>query len=163
MRLKRDQRASPPQQWGLPPPPPPDSTDYSQWSGAADSSERRRWQPSEPAADYRQPVRPNPLSHVSVCAQGWRLDPLLLFGQLLTAGTATAFAVESLRLRDIISEEVGRFPVSRRAWLPRLQSYAIRVYSFRCQTFVHKKSAGFFFIPITIGCSHWLRSNRTAL
>lgn len=42
--------------------------------------------------------------------QGWRLDPLLLFGQLLTAGTATAFAVESLRLRDIISEEVGISP-----------------------------------------------------
>ena len=45
-----------------------------------------------------------------VGVQGWRLDPLLLFGQLLTAGTATAFAVESLRLRDIISEEVGTPP-----------------------------------------------------
>ena len=48
------------------------------------------------AADLRVPL----------ILQGWRLDPLLLFGQLLTAGTATAFAVESLRLRDIISEEV---------------------------------------------------------
>ena len=26
--------------------------------------------------------------------QGWRLDPLMLFGELLTAGTAVAFASE---------------------------------------------------------------------
>ena len=59
--MKRDQRSAQPQQWGLPPPR-PDSTDYTQWSGASDSSERGRWQPSEPAADYRQPVRATPLS-----------------------------------------------------------------------------------------------------
>ncbi|KAL4860268.1 hypothetical protein ACK3TF_000449 [Chlorella vulgaris] len=32
--------------------------------------------------------------------QGWRLDPLLLFGQLLTTGAALSFAVEALRLRS---------------------------------------------------------------
>ncbi len=40
-----------------------------------------------------------------VCsAQGWRLDPLLLFCQLLTAGTALGFAVESLRLRQEVRD-----------------------------------------------------------
>lgn len=32
--------------------------------------------------------------------QGWRLDPLLLFGQLLTAGVAASFALEALSLRS---------------------------------------------------------------
>ena len=32
--------------------------------------------------------------------QGWRLDPLMLFGQLLTAGTAVAFASEAIGLRQ---------------------------------------------------------------
>ncbi|KAK9903473.1 hypothetical protein WJX75_006408 [Coccomyxa subellipsoidea] len=36
--------------------------------------------------------------------QGWRLDPLLLFCQLLTAGTALGFAVESLRLRQEVRD-----------------------------------------------------------
>ena len=35
-----------------------------------------------------------------VLRQGWRLDPLLLFCQLLTAGTALGFALEALRLRQ---------------------------------------------------------------
>lgn len=40
--------------------------------------------------------------------QGWRLDPLLLFGQLLTAGAALSFGVEALRLREVIhKKEVG--------------------------------------------------------
>ena len=40
--------------------------------------------------------------------QGWRLDPLLLFGQLLTAGAALSFGVEALRLREIVhKKEVG--------------------------------------------------------
>ena len=38
----------------------------------------------------------------SVVLQGWRLDPLLLFGQLLTAGAALSFGVEALRLREIV-------------------------------------------------------------
>ena len=65
--------------------------------------------------------------------QGWRLDPLLLFGQLLTAGTATAFAVESLRLRDIISEEVrlaGAFSFAiLRALLRNVQGLTLCVVS----------------------------------
>lgn len=47
------------------------------------------------------------LWHPSLCLrvpllQGWRLDPLLLFGQLLTAGAALSFGVEALRLREIV-------------------------------------------------------------
>lgn len=37
--------------------------------------------------------------------QGWRLDPLLFFGQLLTATTAMSFAVEAVRLRGIIASQ----------------------------------------------------------
>ena len=36
--------------------------------------------------------------------QGWRLDPLLFFGQLMTAGTAISFAVEAVRLRSEMQE-----------------------------------------------------------
>ena len=39
--------------------------------------------------------------------QGWRLDPLLLFCQLLTAGMALSFAVEALRLREEVVEGGG--------------------------------------------------------
>nr|WKT08353.1 hypothetical chloroplast RF66 [Mesostigma viride] len=31
--------------------------------------------------------------------QGWRLDPILLFGQMLSTGTALCFIIESLKLR----------------------------------------------------------------
>ena len=37
--------------------------------------------------------------------QGWRLDPLLLFGQLMTTGAAVSFAVEALRLRSEVYEQ----------------------------------------------------------
>ena len=67
VRMKRDQRA--PQQWGLPPPP-PESADYSQWSGSADFTERRRWQPTEPAADLRQQVGLSP-EHKARCLRFW--------------------------------------------------------------------------------------------
>jgi hypothetical protein len=44
--------------------------------------------------------------------QGWRLDPLLLFGQLMTTGAAVSFAVEALRLRSrVYEQEVGSWPV----------------------------------------------------
>ncbi|PRW58772.1 putative chloroplast RF66 [Chlorella sorokiniana] len=36
--------------------------------------------------------------------QGWRLDPLLLFGQLMTTGAAVSFAIEALRLRSEMYE-----------------------------------------------------------
>ena len=74
VRLKRDPRA--PQQWGLPPPP-PESADYSQWSGSADFTEPRRWQP---AADDRQQVGlsagPWPLqSECRPCTLPWSRAP----------------------------------------------------------------------------------------
>lgn len=37
--------------------------------------------------------------------QGWRLDPILQFGQLLLTGSAIFFAVESIRLRDIATKQ----------------------------------------------------------
>ncbi len=40
--------------------------------------------------------------------QGWRLDPILQFGQLLLIGTTVFFAVESLRLRAIATEQAKR-------------------------------------------------------
>jgi len=40
--------------------------------------------------------------------QGWRLDPLLLFGQLMTTGAALSFAVEALRLRNEVYEQEER-------------------------------------------------------
>lgn len=38
--------------------------------------------------------------------QGWRLDPILQFSQLLLSGSAIFFAVESIRLRGATSEKV---------------------------------------------------------
>ena len=40
--------------------------------------------------------------------QGWRLDPLLLFGQILTTATAGAFAVEAIQLREGGAREGAR-------------------------------------------------------
>ncbi|MBR8838403.1 MAG: hypothetical protein DSM106950_31470 [Stigonema ocellatum SAG 48.90 = DSM 106950] len=40
--------------------------------------------------------------------QGWRLDPILQFSQLLLIGTTVFFAVESLRLRAIATEQAKR-------------------------------------------------------
>ena len=40
--------------------------------------------------------------------QGWRLDPLLLFGQLMTTGAALSFAVEALRLRNVLYKQEER-------------------------------------------------------
>lgn len=37
--------------------------------------------------------------------QGWRLDPLLLFGQLMTTGAAVSFGIEALRLRSQVYEQ----------------------------------------------------------
>ena len=37
--------------------------------------------------------------------QGWRLDPILQFGQLLLVGTTVFFAVESIRLRSIATQQ----------------------------------------------------------
>lgn len=51
-----------------------------------------------------------PASHFCCPPQGWRLDPLLLFGQLMTTGAAVSFAVEALRLRNEVYEGEVRGP-----------------------------------------------------
>lgn len=40
--------------------------------------------------------------------QGWRLDPILQFGQLLLTGSTIFFAVESIRLRSVATEQAKR-------------------------------------------------------
>ncbi len=40
--------------------------------------------------------------------QGWRLDPILQFGQLLLTGSTVFFAVETIRLRGITTEQARR-------------------------------------------------------
>jgi hypothetical protein len=40
--------------------------------------------------------------------QGWRLDPILQFGQLLLVGSTIFFAYESIRLRGIATEQAKR-------------------------------------------------------
>ena len=40
--------------------------------------------------------------------QGWRLDPILQFGQFLLAGTTVFFAYESVRLRGVATAQARR-------------------------------------------------------
>ncbi|AIE72890.1 MULTISPECIES: Ycf66 family protein [unclassified Synechocystis] len=40
--------------------------------------------------------------------QGWRLDPILQFGQLLLSGSTVFFATETIRLRGITTEQARR-------------------------------------------------------
>ena len=40
--------------------------------------------------------------------QGWRLDPILQFSQVLLSGSAVFFAVESIRLRKVATEQARR-------------------------------------------------------
>lgn len=40
--------------------------------------------------------------------QGWRLDPILQFGQFLLTGAAIWFAVETVRLRSVTTEQARR-------------------------------------------------------
>ncbi|PSP19168.1 MAG: hypothetical protein BRC58_01620 [Cyanobacteria bacterium QS_8_64_29] len=40
--------------------------------------------------------------------QGWRLDPILQFGQFLLTGVAVAFGVETIRLRSATTEQARR-------------------------------------------------------
>ncbi|ERN41257.1 Ycf66 family protein [Rubidibacter lacunae KORDI 51-2] len=40
--------------------------------------------------------------------QGWRLDPILQFGQFLLAGVSVAFAFETIRLRSVTAEQARR-------------------------------------------------------
>lgn len=44
--------------------------------------------------------------------QGWRLDPILAFGQFLLTGTAIFFAVETVKLRGITTQQAkNRVPI----------------------------------------------------
>ncbi|WP_009631179.1 Ycf66 family protein [Synechocystis sp. PCC 7509] len=45
---------------------------------------------------------------VILISQGWRLDPILQFGQVLLVGSTVFFAVESIRLRGIATEQAKR-------------------------------------------------------
>ena len=40
--------------------------------------------------------------------QGWRLDPILQFGQVLLTGATVFFAIESIRLRGVATEQAKR-------------------------------------------------------
>jgi hypothetical protein len=40
--------------------------------------------------------------------QGWRLDPILLFGQILLTGSSIFFAAESIRLRGVATDQARR-------------------------------------------------------
>lgn len=40
--------------------------------------------------------------------QGWRLDPILQFGQFLLTGTTVFFAIETIRLRGVATEQARR-------------------------------------------------------
>uniref|UniRef100_B8HPJ2 Ycf66 family protein n=1 Tax=Cyanothece sp. (strain PCC 7425 / ATCC 29141) TaxID=395961 RepID=B8HPJ2_CYAP4 len=40
--------------------------------------------------------------------QGWRLDPILLFGQLLLTGASIYFAIDNIRLRGVATEQARR-------------------------------------------------------
>lgn len=40
--------------------------------------------------------------------QGWRLDPILLFGQILLTSTSVFFAAESIRLRGVSTDQAKR-------------------------------------------------------
>ena len=48
------------------------------------------------------------LSGCILLFQGWRLDPILLLGQFLLSGSAIFFAVESIRLRGVATEQARR-------------------------------------------------------
>lgn len=67
--------------------------------------------------------------------QGWRLDPILQFGQLMLVGSTVFFAYESIRLRSIATEQAKRNtpivdedrPVSKRYGNYRKSTQAERV------------------------------------
>ncbi|OLP15709.1 hypothetical protein BST81_24615 [Leptolyngbya sp. 'hensonii'] len=48
------------------------------------------------------------LTGLILLSQGWRLDPILQFGQFLLAGSAGFFAFESIRMRGVTAEQAKR-------------------------------------------------------
>lgn len=60
---------------------------------------------------------------------GWRLDPILMFGQVLMAGSAVFFAFESIRLRSITTDQARRGGGGSRPIVDDERSYDVdRVY-----------------------------------
>jgi hypothetical protein len=51
-----------------------------------------------------------------LCFQGWRLDPILLFGQILTITAAIAFGVEAIQLRKESDSRSDRPPWDTSDW-----------------------------------------------
>ncbi len=65
--------------------------------------------------------------------QGWRLDPILQFGQFLLAGTTVFFAYESVRLRGITTDQARRssfFEDDDMPNMPRTSSRSRREYDY---------------------------------
>ena len=58
--------------------------------------------------------------------QGWRLDPILQFGQFLLAGTTVFFAYESVRLRGIATDQARRSSFFEDDDLPNISRTAPR-------------------------------------
>ena len=58
--------------------------------------------------------------------QGWRLDPILQFGQFLLAGTTVFFAYESVRLRGIATDQARRSSFFEDDDMPSMQAKAPR-------------------------------------
>lgn len=58
--------------------------------------------------------------------QGWRQDPILQFGQFLLAGSAVFFAVESIRMRGITTEQAKRNAPIVDDERPVSQRYSVR-------------------------------------
>ena len=68
--------------------------------------------------------------------QGWRLDPILQFGQLLLVGSTVFFAVESIRLRAIATQQAKRNTpiVDEEREVSRNYSYSRRGYEAEVET-----------------------------
>ncbi len=59
--------------------------------------------------------------------QGWRLDPILQFGQFLLAGTTVFFAYESVRLRGVATDQARRSSYfDEESGSPRMPSGGLR-------------------------------------
>jgi len=83
-------------------------------------------------AEFGQYLRNFLLCGLILLFQGWRLDPILQFGQFLLTGAAVFFAFETVKLRGLTTEQARRGtsfvderPVSReyRAELEPLDTY----------------------------------------
>ena len=58
--------------------------------------------------------------------QGWRLDPILQFGQFLLAGTTVFFAYESVRLRGVATDQARRSSYFEDDQIPNMPRNSVR-------------------------------------